>query len=102
MIHSKRLGKKINTLHEKALRFTYGDKNFSLNELMEKHKSVCTKVYKIPNNMSPKILVDIFRLRATANVGDPVSLKMGKVQWYHNPAMHIEIVSHIGLKFCSL
>ena len=66
MFHSKRLGKKINALHERALKITYGYISSPLNELLEKdnsvsinHKNVqplATEMYKVSNNMSPTIL----------------------------------------------
>ena len=37
MFHSNRLYKKINTIHERALRITCGDKSSSFNELFEKN-----------------------------------------------------------------
>ena len=35
MFHSKRLGEKINTFHERALNITYGNKSSSFHELLE-------------------------------------------------------------------
>ena len=40
MLHSRTLNKRINNIHEKALRLTYKDKQSSLKELLEKHHSV--------------------------------------------------------------
>ena len=40
MFHSKRLSKKINALHERTLRITYGYKTSSFHELLEKDNSV--------------------------------------------------------------
>ena len=40
MFHSKRLGKKTSTLHERGFIITNGDKSCSFNELLEKDKSV--------------------------------------------------------------
>ena len=66
MFHNKRLGNKINALHERALRITYGDISSPLNELLEKDNSVSidlknlqsltTELHKMFNNKSPTIL----------------------------------------------
>ena len=87
--HSKRLGKKINVLHESALSITYGEKSSSFNELLEKdnnfsiyHKNVqalATEMYKVSSNMSPAILNDTFASRDTPyNLRNPVRFKMQK------------------------
>ena len=75
MFYRKRLGKKINALHERALWITYGDKSPSFNELLEKENSVsmhhknlqalAVEIYKISNNMSSTDLDDIFAPRDT-------------------------------------
>ena len=87
MFHSKRYDNKINALHERALRITYGDKTSSFNELLEKNNSVsihhrnlqalAMEMYQISNNMSLTILTNIFAPRATChNLHNPVSFKM--------------------------
>ena len=73
MFHSKKLGKKINALHERTLRITYGGKMSSFNELLEKNNSASVyhkklqalgmEMYKISNNMPPTIFNDIFASR---------------------------------------
>ena len=75
IFHSKRLSKKINALHEEALRNTCGDKMSTLNEMLEKdnsvsihHKNVqalATEISKISNNISPTTLSNILTPRAT-------------------------------------
>ena len=75
MFHSKKLGKKVNTLHERALRITYGNKYSSLNELLEKDNSVSIRhknlqaltkeMYEVSKNMPPTIISYIFESRAT-------------------------------------
>ena len=86
MFHSKRLGKKINALHE-VLRISYGDKSSSFNELLKNDNSVsihhknlqalATEMYKV-SNTSPTILRDfLFASRATPyNLQNPVSFKI--------------------------
>ena len=70
MFHSRGLNNKINSLHERALRITYGDKNLTFQELLEKDQSVSAhqrnlqvlaiEMFKIYTDDAPKILNDIF------------------------------------------
>ena len=48
MFHSRGLNNKINSLHERALRITYGDKDLTFQELLEKDQSgrFTTETYK--------------------------------------------------------
>ena len=61
----------INTLHEKALRLAYTNKNtLSLDDLLKKDKSMkihlknlqilATEIYKVKNDLGPKVVADIF------------------------------------------
>ena len=61
----------INTLHEKALRLAYTNKKtLSLDDLLKKDKSMkihqknlqilATEIYKVKNDLGPKIMADIF------------------------------------------
>ena len=99
MHHSKRLGKKINALHERALRITYGDKSSSFNEVVNKssslmnfflfnnsvsihHKNLqtlATEIYKVSNNISLTILNNIFASRATH-----YNLHNSVLKWYES------------------
>ena len=110
MLHSKRLDKKLNALHERALRITNGDNTSSFNELLEKDNSVSIhhknlqdltmEMYKISNNMSPAILNVIFAPRAAPyNLRDPVSFKIRKVHLVYNST---ETLSHLETKIWSL
>ena len=66
MFHSSRLNNKINSIHERALRITYGDQKSTFQELLIKDNSVsvhhrnlqvlATEVFKIRNNMTPEFL----------------------------------------------
>ena len=106
VFQSERLVKKIIALHERALRTTCGDKNFSINELLKRDNSVsihrknvqalATEMYKVSNNMSPTILNDVFASRATPyNLRNPVSFKMRKVYSVYKGT---ETLSHLGPK----
>ena len=70
MFHSRRINNRINRLHERSLRLTYTDCNSSFKDLLSKDKSVsihernlqvfATLLYKVINNLSPKIGSAIF------------------------------------------
>ena len=66
MFHSRTMNNGINALHEKALRLAYTNKsNLSFDDLLKEDKSVkihqknlqilATKIYKVKNNLGPKI-----------------------------------------------
>ena len=73
MFHSRGLNNKINSIHERALRITYGDHSSTFRELLEKDNSVsihhrnlqvlATEMFKITNNIAPEILTSIFEER---------------------------------------
>ena len=66
MIHNRKLNKKINKVHERALRILYGDHKTSFSELLNKDKSVTIhqrklqylliEIYKIKNGILPTIM----------------------------------------------
>ena len=72
MFHTKQLNNRINSLHEKALRVTFQDRNSSFSELLNLDESVCiyyrnikyllTEIYKVKMGLSPPIMSDIFSL----------------------------------------
>ena len=72
MIHNKKLNKKINKVHERALRIVYGDHNTSFLELLNKDKSVTIhqrnlqylliEIYKVKKRISPTIMSEIFQV----------------------------------------
>ena len=73
MFHSRSLNNRINSIHERALRITYGDKTSIFQQLLEKDNSVsihhrnlqtlATEMFKISNNLSPDIVKEIFQER---------------------------------------
>ena len=73
MFHSRGLNNKINSIHERALRITYGDKTPTFQQLLKKDNSVsihhrnlealATEMFKISNNSSPSIVKEIFQKR---------------------------------------
>ena len=72
MFNTKLLNNRINSLHEKALRVTYQDRNSSFSNLLNLDKSVSIRcrnikyllmeIYKVKMELSPPIMSDIFSL----------------------------------------
>ena len=70
MCHSRGLNNRIKNLHERALRIVYQDKKSDFETLLKNDKSVIihvrnlhylvTEVDKVKNNISPKIIREIF------------------------------------------
>ena len=67
------MNNRINTLHKKALKLVYTKKsNLSFDDLLKDNKSVkihqknlqilATEIYKVKNDLRPKIMADIFIL----------------------------------------
>ena len=66
MFHSRSLNNKINSLHKRALRITYGDRSSSFENLLKKGNSVsihfrniqalATEMFKIKNNIALEIM----------------------------------------------
>ena len=79
MFHSRTLNRRINKLHERALRITYKDDDSSFNELLVKDETftvherniqkLAIELYKVAYRLSPKIMDSIFPL----NSGDVYS-----------------------------
>ena len=73
MCHSCANNNKINRLQERCLRVIYSDKQSSFQTLLEKDGSVsihnrnlqflATEMYKVKNNLSPSIIVELFEQR---------------------------------------
>ena len=70
MFHSRSLNNKINSLHERALKITYGDRSSSFENLLKKDNSVsihhrhiqalATEMFKVKNKIAPEIMKEIF------------------------------------------
>ena len=77
MFHTKELNHRISSLHEKALRLTYQNRNSSFDELLKLDKSVSihyrnlqyllTEIYKVKMGLSPQIMNDILILDENAS-----------------------------------
>ena len=72
MFHSRNLNKKINRIHEQALRLVYQN-NLNFSELLDLDNSVTlhqknlqdlmTEIYKVKHGIAPEIMKDIFELQ---------------------------------------
>ena len=70
MNHNKSINKKINNLHERALRLIYCDHSSDFQELLQKDNSVtihqkniqalATMMYKVVNNIAPTLVSELF------------------------------------------
>ena len=77
MMHSRKLKKKINRLHERYLHLAYNDGLSSFEELLERGNSVSVhkrniqclaiELYKVFNDICPDIMKNVFPLSASSN-----------------------------------
>ena len=73
MFHSGKMNNRLNSLHEPALRVVCRDYNATFSELLSKDKSVtihqrilqllATEIFKIKNELNPKIMEEIFTFK---------------------------------------
>ena len=71
MFCSRQMNRKINHVHERALRLVYRDFNSTFEELLNQDKSVCIhhrnihqvaiEMYKVKNNLSPPLMRELFQ-----------------------------------------
>ena len=72
MFHSRTIEKRINSLHERALRVVYKDDNLTFEQLLEKDNSftnhdrnlqnLAILMYKVKNNLCPAPIKEIFKV----------------------------------------
>ena len=77
IFHTKELNNPINSLHEKALRLMYQNRNLSFDELLKLDKLVSihyrnlqyllAEIYKVKMGLSPPIMNDILTLEGNAS-----------------------------------
>ena len=73
MFYRTKLNHRINSIHERALRVTYQDYQFTFLLLLKKDKSVTihqrnlqvlvTEIFKAKNDLSPEIMKEVFELK---------------------------------------
>ena len=110
MFHSRSLNNKINSLHERALRITYGDKSSSFENLLKKDNSVfihhrniqalATEMFKVKNNIALEIMKEFFAPKMSSyDLRNNNSFKRRRVKsvWYVT-----ESVSYLGPKIWDL
>ena len=95
MFHSRNLNNKINSLHERALRITYGDRSSSFENLLKKDNSVsnhhrnmqalATEMLKVKNNNATEIMKELFAPKMSSyDLRNNNSFKRRRVKsvWY--------------------
>ena len=110
MFHSRGLNNKINSLHERALRITYGDRSSSFEDLLKKDNSVsihhrniqalATEMFKVKNNIAPEIMKELFAPKMSSyDLRNNNSFKRRRVKsvWHGT-----ELVSYLGPKIWDL
>ena len=106
MFHSRSLDNKINSLHERALRISYGDRSSSFENLLKKDNSVsihhrniqalATEMFKVKNNIAPEIMTDVFAPKVSpSDLRNNNSFKRRRVNSVWRGA---ELVSCLGPK----
>ena len=88
MIHTKQLNNRINSLHEKALRVTFQNRNSSFSKLLKLEKLVSihyryikyllTEIYKVKMGLSPPVMSDIFSLNQNSSYNITSGVSMSK------------------------
>ena len=104
------LNNKINSLHERALRITYGDRSSSFEKLLKKDNSVsihhrniqalATEMFKVKNNIAPEIMKELFAPKMSSyDLRNNNSFKRRRVKsvWHGT-----ESVSYLGPKIWDL
>ena len=109
MFHSRKLNTRINKIHERSLRIVYDDNTSSFDELLKKDKSfsihernihtLAIELYKVANNISPKIMSLIFPLKETINYHSRNAFVTRNV---HTVRYSTETLSHLGPNIWSI
>ena len=110
MFHSRGLNNKTNSLHERALRITYGDRSSLFEDLLKKDNSnsihhrniqaLATEIFKVKNNIATEISEEFFAPKISHyGLRNKNSFKSRRV----NSVWHdIELVSYLGQKIWGL
>ena len=110
MFHSRGLNNKINSLHERGLRITYGDRSSSFEDLLKKDNSapihhrnmqaLATEMFKVKDNVAPEIMRELFSRKISHyDLRNNNSFKSRRV----NSVLHgTESVSYLGPKVWDL
>ena len=101
MFHGRDFNNKINSLHERALRITHGDRSSSFEDLLKKDNSVsihyrniqalATELIKVKNNIALEIKKELFAPKVSPNV-------LRNNNSFNSVWHGTESVSNLGLK----
>ena len=109
MFHSRSLNNNISRLHERCLTIIYNDKHSIFEVLLNKDDSVsihdnnvhalAIELYKIPNDMSPKIMSEALKLRDTPcyNLRRTLQFSTDPIHSVYNGT---ESASYLGANTC--
>ena len=102
MFHSRKINRKINNLHYRALRMVYRDENLSFENLLIKDGSVkihdrnlqslAIEMFKVDKGLAPTFMNDIFSRNANAHA-DNVSSNTRTISRFYNH-YNLEIVNY--------
>ena len=87
MFHSRTSNKKVNLLHERALRTIYNDQTLSFEEIIHYFniQSLAIVMFKISNNEAPTIIDDLFtRSHRSYNLCSKSNFVVPVVRTVHN------------------
>ena len=108
MFHSRKLNKKINDQHYRALRMVHRDETSSFNELLAKdgfatihHRNLqflAIEMYKVFNGIAPAFMSNIFRKHLNADTENIFANTRSVPRFYnhHNPNTVNMVLRHLG------
>ena len=109
MFHSRTLNTRINKIHERSLRIVYDDNTSSFEELLIKDKSfsihernihsLAIELYKVVNNLSPKVMSLVFPLKETESYHSKSTFVTRNVRTVRYGT---ETLAHLGPKIWSI
>ena len=117
MFHSRKINKKINDLHYRALRIVYKDETSTFEELLLKDGSIrihhrnihllATEIFKVEKGVAPPFMSDIFSINPSLNVGNVSSNTRSKSTFYSSDVpkttkFGIETLRYLGPKIWNL
>ena len=109
IFHSRKLNNRINKIHERALRIVFKNMNLSFRELLDKDNSVtihekniqslAVEMYKQSNEISPKIMNEVFPLKKEIKYHSKTEFETRNVK---TEMYGIESLAHLGPKIWAI